>query len=612
MNKKTIERSSTQKLMPKKVDVSHDRADYYRLYPFHSLGSGKIHQGFDSLVSWISTQKTVQIDGYVGVSWDTVRSQLDQAFKLKGLRVNWIRTEDFLKPSYEIDSMVKPFLGTDDSVWGKNTTLQLRDFFRMDALEAIELDKQADLNVILGVGAALTSTCLKAERPEYLIYMDLPKNELLYRMRAHSIFNLGSEKPERIADAYKRFYFVDWVVLNEHKKNHFSRISVMVDAQWPDMISWSKSVDLREGMKKISHSVFRPRPWFDHGIWGGQWMKEKIPGLETTEGNLAWSFEIIAPECGLVFESDGNLLEVSFDTLMFAEAPAILGRHFDRFEYYFPIRFDFLDTFDGGNLSIQCHPSLSYIQENFGEKFTQDETYYMLDCTPDSKVYLGFKEDIKPEEFRKDLEDSVAYDTEINVEKYIQTFNAEKHDLFLIPNRTVHSSGRHNMVLEISATPYIFTFKMYDWLQKDSEGKPRPINIDHAFHNLDFERKGVCVTQELIAKPSILRTGDDWKLIHLPTHTDHYYDIHRMEFETTIKIDTEQVCHILMLVEGETIEVETDDGTLSAYNYAETFIIPAAAKHYTLTNKSTSTAKVIKAFVKYDKYQYENHQHEKD
>src|SRR5690606_31820255 len=209
-------------------------------------------------------------------------------------------------------------------------------------------------------------------------------------------------------------------------------------------------------------------------------------------------------------------------------------RHVEEFGTYFPIRFDFLDTFDGGNLSIQCHPSLSYIQENFGEKYTQDETYYILDSAPDALVYLGFKEDIDPAEFRRVLEESVEDDKEIDVENYVQTFIPDKHDFYLIPNRTVHSCGTNNMVLEISATPYIFTFKMYDWLQKDGSGKPRPINIEHAFHNLDFDRKGARIQKEFISQPSVVSAGVDWRLVHLPTHADHYYDVHRLTFETSI------------------------------------------------------------------------------
>jgi len=180
----------------------------------------------------------------------------------------------------------------------------------------------------------------------------------------------------------------------------------------------------------------------------------------------------------------------------------------------------------------------------------------------------------------------------------VQSFTAKKHDLFLIPNQTVHSAGEGNLVLEISATPYIFTFKMYDWLRLDLEGKPRPINIEHAFLNLDFNRKGERVQQELISKPVVLKSGTDWQIIHLPTHQDHFYDIHRIEFTNSIEINTEGGCHVLMLVEGSSISVTTATGDSHVFNYAETFMIPAAAESYQLINNGNNKAKVIKAFLK--------------
>jgi len=601
-----VTRKTNQELMPKIVNEADLLSKKYNLYPYHSLGEGKIYRGYESLADWMALHSILKIDGYVGVDWRNVISRLGQSFAAKGIRVNWIRTQEFLKTKQQIESLVAPFLGEEGSIWGKNTKLVLSDFFRLDELKRLKTDSNFDLNIIVGTGATLVDLSVP------VVYLDLPKNELLYRMRAGSITNFGNDKTENNINMYKRFYFVDWIVSNKHKEAQLNNISVLADSQWNDTISWIFAKDLFEGIKKISTSVFRPRPWFDPGVWGGQWMKERFASLSREEQNFAWSFEIIAPENGLVFESDGNLLEVSFDTLMFKESAAILGRHEEEFGTYFPIRFDFLDTFDGGNLSIQCHPSLPYIQENFGEKFTQDETYYMLDCASNSVVYLGFNEDIVPEEFRKDLEDSVKNETEVDVEKYIQTFKPQKHDFFLIPNKTVHSSGKNNMVLEISATPYIFTFKMYDWLQKDSLGNPRPINIEHAFNNLDFDRKGTRVEKEFISHPAVLKKGDDWKLVHLPTHADHYYDVHRLEFETEMNVYTDNVCHILMLVEGTAIEIETQDGTKARFNYAETFIVPARTKHYTLTNKGSGTAKVVKAFVKYDNHQYENHQDEKN
>lgn len=49
---------------------------------------------------------------------------------------------------------------------------------------------------------------------------------------------------------------------------------------------------------------------------------------------------------------------------------------------------------NGGNLSLQVHPIIDYIQQNFGMHYTQDESYYILDAKDDACVYLGIKEDV--------------------------------------------------------------------------------------------------------------------------------------------------------------------------------------------------------------------------
>lgn len=585
-------RKSLQFAMPEKLYDVDAMPGKYQIYPTCTIGENKIFCDYATLAQWIILQKTVVIDGYAGVFWENLQSGLHRYFADQNLKVNWINTNKFLKPVPAIEKLVQPFLGTHDSVWGTKTTLSLIDFFESEKFNSRAPDNAYDLNIIIGSGAALSNW------ESAVIYIDLPKNELQFRMRAGAITNLGNEHAEQPFQMYKRFYFVDWVVLNQHKKALLNRIDVIADGQWVNSIHWMFKADLTAGLNTISQSVFRVRPWFEPGVWGGQWIKDHIDNLNNEVPNYAWSFELIVPENGLVFESNGYLLEVSFDFLMFQNAEQVLGKHAAKFGDEFPIRFDFLDTWKGDNLSIQCHPKLQYIQKNFGESITQDETYYILDCDKNAKVYLGFQEDIDPEAYKNSLEKSLTEGKAISIEDFVQAHSAHKHDLFLIPNSTVHSAGTGNLVLEISATPYIFTFKMYDWVRLDLDGKPRPINIDHAFNNLDFSRKGNRVQQELISKPVVIEEGKNWQLIHLPTHQEHFYDVHRIEFDSQISIETNNVCHVMMLVEGESVLIETQDGKKQEFAYAETFVVPAAAKNYLLTNLGKERAKVIKAFLK--------------
>jgi len=564
----------------------------YDIYPYFSMSPGKIFSGYDSLARWIISQKVVMIDGYGGNDWKFIRERLSSVFKQLSVNVLWFETSAFLKDEKDIDELVKPFLGEEDSVWGKKTSLSLIDFYKKDKLVQLQPDPAYDLNILIGPGAALANWQVP------VIYVDMPKNEIQYRMRAGSVVNLGKTITGDNNRMYKRCYFVDWPVLNKHRQNIKKHIAVVADGQWREDINWAFHASIEESLGNLSKGSIRVRPWFEAGAWGGQWMKEHIPSLNKEEINYAWSFELIVPENGLVFESDDNLLEIAFDWLMESDCEAILGRDAARFGTEFPIRFDFLDTFDGGNLSIQCHPRTGYIQEEFGENFTQDETYYMLDCKPGAGVYLGFQDDIQPAAFRAVLEESVVNNAEVDIQNYVQLHPAHKHDLFLIPNGTIHSSGANNLVLEISATPYIFTFKMYDWLRLDLSGKPRPINIEHAFNNLNFDRKGASVKKELLSVPYILEESEQCRIVHLPTHPEHFYDVHRIEFSQAAAVSTNNQCHILMLVEGKSIEVVTANGYRQLFHYAETFIIPAAAGSYKIYNKGAEPVKVIKAFVK--------------
>lgn len=568
----------------------HSTEGKYDIYPAFKIDDNLISAGFDSLGDLLLRHKTIILDGYSGVFYEQFRDNISDYMEDHGITISWVNTAYFLKKPEIILDMISPFTGGDDAVFGSRTNLSLADFYE-HRLKEILPDPGADINIIYGPGSAI------AGWDGLLVYLDLPKNELQFRARAGSITNLGAGAPSDPKEMYKRFYFVDWVVLNKHKQSILQDIDIIVDSQNPEIPVWLNGDVFRNSLGELSRNVFRVRPWFEPGVWGGSWIKNHIPGLNRNVPNYAWSFELISPENGLLFESSGRLIEVSFDFLMYQEAEKILGDCYTRFGTEFPIRFDFLDTFDGENLSIQCHPCPDYMKKHFGENFTQEETYYILDTKDNAVVYLGFQHDINSDEFRKTLIESQSEVKPVEIEKFIRKHPAAKHDLFLIPYGTIHGSGKNNLVLEISSTPYIFTFKMYDWLRPDLDGRPRPLNIDRGMENLYFDRKGDYAEEKLISLPILIDSGNNWKLYHLPTHETHLYDVHRYHFKDTIEVKTENKCHVMSLVEGSSIIVET--GNVSRrFSYAETFVIPAAADEYRLINESDEEAIVVKAFVK--------------
>ncbi|MBC9934472.1 ROK family protein [Chitinophaga qingshengii] len=575
-------RRTKQPLLP--VSTQTDK-DTYTIFPSFHTGH-PVEEGYSSLAALLKEDTTVIIDGYDGVLWEQFRSGLHQALQQQQRPVYWYHTGVCLQSPEMITTMLQDYAGTDDPVFGKRFEGNLADFLDAEKLFAVRPDDTPGLHIVYGTGAALTG--IKGRR----LYVDIPKNEIQYRLRAGSITNIGTP-----TYSYKRCYFTDWPVLNKHKQSLLPHIDVIIDGQRPDTITWMQGDHLRAALSSLLAQPFRARPWFEAGVWGGNWMKKHLPGLHPDEVNYAWSFELITPENGVVLEGAGRLLEITFDTLAFHNNRQLLGKAASRFGTAFPIRFDFLDTYDGGNLSIQCHPRPEYTRTHFGEDFTQDETYYILDCEPGAQVYLGFQENIQPDVFRKALEAALHDATPLPVEKYVQQFTAQKHDLFLIPNGTIHASGKNNMVLEISSTPYIFTFKMYDWLRTDLNGRPRPIHLDRAFDNLYFDRKGQTVTDTLISKPQLQAEWTQGKKWQLPTHPEHFYTVDRYAFSGEVTIPTHNQCHIGMLVEGQQLEVSAGGGT-QRFHYAETFVIPAGANSYTCRYDGPGEAMLVVAYVK--------------
>jgi mannose-6-phosphate isomerase class I len=488
----------------------------------------------------------------------------------------------FRKPEADIERMIEPDL-TDDPVFGRLTSLDLADFFT----EARPVVPSEGRVLIVGQGASLIT------EGDLLVYADLPRWEIQQRQRA------GECGPQRPSVLYKRGYFVDWRVADRHKQRLWPRAGFVLDttpAAEPKLITADAFF---AGLRAAAQRPFRVVPFFDPAPWGGQWMRS-VCGLPDDAPNYGWCFDCVPEENSLLLGFGSAAVEVPALDLVLAEPGALLGdRVRARFGDEFPIRFDFLDTMGGGNLSLQVHPLTDYIARHFGLHYTQDESYYMLDASPQACVYLGLKTGVDAEAFAADLRRAERGDGPFPAERYVNRFPAAKHDHFLIPAGTVHCSGAGGMVLEISATPYIFTFKLWDWDRLGLDGRPRPVSVEHGLANIQWERDTDWVARNLVGQVTPKRFGDGWREERTGLHEAEFIETRRHWFTGPVRHDPADGVCVLNLVAGDAAVVEAGGEALEVH-YAETFIVPAAAasEGFTVTPLGPGEHATIKAFVR--------------
>ena len=141
------------------------------------------------------------------------------------------------------------------------------------------------------------------------------------------------------------------------------------------------------------------------------------------------------------------------------------------------------------------------------------------------------------------------------------------------------------MVLEISATPYIFTFKLWDWGRLGLDDRPRPVHIDHGLANIQWERNTEWTNQQLVNKVTVVAEGAGWKEERTGLHAKEFIETRRHWFSQTVDHDTSGTVHVMNLVEGSGIVVESPDNQFAPFtvHYAETFLVPAAVGRYSIT-----------------------------
>ncbi len=549
-------------------------------------------------------------DGYSTAEFSPLVNLLSAQLTLKGIKNVVINVSDYYKDSKTLELEFSELLPNDRKkdpvlLFGKRITGGYETIFdRAQYMKLIkeieELKKQEYAVVLYGFGSTFSEKLRSLI--DKIIFLDMIPKEVVLRAKAGKSKNLGDKYARPFKEMMRRNYYIDFeLALNLRS---FLLENGLIDF-YVDSTNELKllSKDLLFGLcDKLSKKPFRPKPVYIEGVWGGQFVKRQrnVPDICK---NIAWVFDFIPMEVSVAIQFDDELIDIPFYTFLRTKGKEIMGQLCEeKFKGYFPIRFNYDDTFhSSGNMSIQCHSGGDYNIKNYNELGRQDESYYVIVAGHGAKTYLGFNEDIDPEEFIDLAKKSEKDNSVIDYQKYINAIESKPGVQVMIPAGTIHASGRNQLILEIgSLTIGSYTYKMYDYLRLDLDGKPRPIHTYHGNNVLARERNTTWVNQNIVQKPRVVREGPGYREKILGEHDLLYFSLRDLEFDKEIEDNTNGKFHVLSLVDGHKVLIQSIDHPEMNYHadFLDIVCVPASVGRYKIVNLGPCPVIIHKTMLK--------------
>lgn len=554
----------------------------------------------------------VAFEGYITSQWQQMINLVTQQLKLKHIPMEVISFDFVYKDSDILEEELDDYLKIDKekdpvSLFGKiykSGFEGISDQGRMDTLsDRLSTLKTEKGRIILVYGNGCT---IQRFRPLYdlICYFDVTPKESVLRIRRGNYINLGDKSARPVKEIIRRCYYVDFEMA-VHLRGELLKekaIDYYLASDKPNDTQLVPQSALYDIFASLVNYPMRCKPVYLEGVWGGTYVK-KLRELPDTMRNCAWVFDLIPMEVSIVVEAGDTNLEFPFFTFVQTEGINLMGADCVRkFKGYFPIRFNYDDSYhSNGNMSIQVHSGHDYNIENFGELGRQDESYYVVATGHNAKTFVGFKDDIDPQEFIEKAKVSEREFTPIDYEEYVHAEESKPGLQVMLPAGTIHSSGRNQVVLEIgSLTIGSYTYKLYDYLRADLDGKPRPIHTWHGERVLCQERNKQWVKKNIVQSPRLVRDGDGWAEYIVGEHDLLYFSLRRLEFSDSIKDNTNGVFHVLSLVDGEKVRIQSVNHPEYYYiqNFMDIVIVPANMGEYVIHNLGSQPVCIHKTLLK--------------
>ena len=216
-------------------------------------------------------------------------------------------------------------------------------------------------------------------------------------------------------------------------------------------------------------------PLYMERVWGGREL-ERVYHRNLPDPNKPFgeSWEIVDRENAQSVVDHGTYHGSTLHDLWSNHREEIFGEGFIKHPR-FPILIKILDARD--DLSIQVHPPAHLAEVLGGEPKT--EMWYIADCEPGAKLYVGLKNGVTRDDFERSIADGTVADR-------VHAITPEAGESIFIASGRLHAIGAGFLIHEIQQNSDT-TYRVFDWNRLGLDGQPRELHVGESLASIDFQ-----------------------------------------------------------------------------------------------------------------------------
>ena len=223
--------------------------------------------------------------------------------------------------------------------------------------------------------------------------------------------------------------------------------------------------------------------------------------------------------------------------------------HVDKFGTDLGVLLKIFDVGEGAHIPIHWHPEPEFSQKYLNSRFGKNEAWIIIGTRPGAKAWVGWKEDLPKEEFRRLMD---AQDVEM-LRSLMHVIEPKVGDVVFLRTPFVHSLGSGLCILEPQEPTDWNILAEWEGFPYGKEDGHLGLGWDLAIEAADFGKMGLDYLNGYIKRtPETIREQDNSREDRLvPNEASSFFQVSRLTVGSKLGMSGNLPFHCLVTLQGK-------------------------------------------------------------